>query len=225
MNEDLDIAALESLTFAKNYNSHILKLLLSSLDRKDNILDFGAGYGLFTEKLKKKGYKISALEKNEKAIKKLKEKNLINYKTIDQIKEKIDCVISLNVLEHIENDQEIVKDIYNLLKKDGKLLLYVPSSNLVWSNLDVLVNHVRRYDKKELKNLLSRAGFEVEQIYYVDFIGWSVLLFSKLIRMELEFDKRKIKFYDKYIFIIFKFFDKLFKNIIGKNLFVVAKKL
>ena len=225
MNEDLDIAALESLTFAKNYNSHILKLLLSSLDRKDNILDFGAGYGLFTEKLKKKGYKISALEKNEKAIEKLKEKNLINYKTIDQIKEKIDCVISLNVLEHIENDQEIVKDIYNLLKKDGKLLLYVPSSNLVWSNLDVLVNHVRRYDKKGLKNLLSRAGFEVEQIYYVDFIGWSVLLFSKLIRMELEFDKRKIKFYDKYIFIIFKFFDKLFKNIIGKNLFVVAKKL
>tara|TARA_A100001011_G_scaffold265738_1_gene274596 strand:+ start:974 stop:1651 length:678 start_codon:yes stop_codon:yes gene_type:complete len=225
MNEDLDIAALESLTFAKNYNSHILKLLLSSLDRKDNILDFGAGYGLFTEKLKKKGYKISALEKNEKAIEKLKEKNLINYKTIDQIKEKIDCVISLNVLEHIENDQEIVKDIYNLLKKDGKLLLYVPSSNLVWSNLDVLVNHVRRYDKKGLKNLLSRAGFEVEQIYYVDFIGWSVLLFSKLIRMELEFDKRKIKFYDQYIFIIFKFFDKLFKNIIGKNLFVVAKKL
>jgi len=48
---------------------------------------------------------------------------------------------------------------------------------------------------------------------------------SKLLRINLDFNIKKIKFYDKYIFKTFRFLDIFTKNIIGKNIFVVAKKI
>ena len=45
MNKELDIAALESLSVADNYNKLVTKLLINNLNIKDHIVDFGAGYG------------------------------------------------------------------------------------------------------------------------------------------------------------------------------------
>ena len=44
MNEELDIAALESISVAENYNNYVTDLFFSNIDRAENILDFGAGY-------------------------------------------------------------------------------------------------------------------------------------------------------------------------------------
>ena len=79
MSEELDVAALESISVAENYNNYITDLFFSNIDKAENILDFGAGYGLITEKIKKKGYKISAVEINEMALQKLKDKNIDSY--------------------------------------------------------------------------------------------------------------------------------------------------
>ena len=79
MNEELDIAALESISVAENYNKYVADLFFSNIDKTENILDFGAGYGLITEKFKKKGYKISAVEINKTALEKLHDKNIDSY--------------------------------------------------------------------------------------------------------------------------------------------------
>ena len=42
MKNKSDIAALESVSFAKNYNDYVLKLISKNLDKNDKILDFGA---------------------------------------------------------------------------------------------------------------------------------------------------------------------------------------
>ena len=224
MNEELDVAALESISVAENYNNYISDLFFSNIDKAENILDFGAGYGLITEKIKKKGYKISAVEINEMALQKLKDKNIDSYSSIEKVPKSINCIISLNVLEHIEDDDEYIKKFYKHLQVDGKLILYLPSSELIWTKLDEMVNHKRRYSKSGIIKLLQSNNFEIEKIFFVDFIGWLVLLFSKILKIKLDFDKRKIKFYDKYIFRPFKFTDYFVKNIIGKNLFIVAYK-
>ena len=52
MENNQDIAALESMAIANNYNTYLNKLITSNLDKKNNILDFGAGYGVHTEKIK-----------------------------------------------------------------------------------------------------------------------------------------------------------------------------
>ena len=224
MNKELDIAALESISVAENYNKYVADLFFSNIDKTENILDFGAGYGLITEKFKKKGYKISAVEINKTALEKLNDKNIDSYNLIEKVPKSINCIISLNVLEHIEDDDKYIKKFYNHLPQDGKLILYLPSSNLIWTELDDMVNHKRRYSKSGIVELLNSNSFEIEKIFFVDFIGWIVLFFLKMFRVKLDFDKRKIKFYDKFIFRTFKFTDYFFKNIIGKNLFIVASK-
>ena len=224
MNKELDIAALESLSVAENYNKLVTKLLINNLNIKDRIVDFGAGYGQFTERIKNQNYKISAIEINNTAIKKLLEKNITTFKSFEEIADPIGCIISLNVLEHIEDDDSYVKKFHKNLSTNGKLILYLPASKMVWTELDDVVNHKRRYSKKELEDLLIVNNFMIEKIYYVDFIGWLVLLLSKFFRIKLDFVPKKIKFYDKFIFRIFKYLDIFTKKIIGKNLFIVASK-
>ena len=224
MNEELDIAALESIAIANNYNNYLKEIFSLNLDKNDNILDFGAGYGIITKMLDDLGFNIKAVEKNKKAIQELLKKKIETFTKIGDVKNSIDCIISLNVLEHIEDDNKIVADFYNFLPKGGKLLLYLPASNIIWTDLDNKVNHKRRYQKRSLEDLLISNNFCIEQIYYLDFIGWAVLLISKFLRINLSFNKKSIKFYDKYIFKTFKFLDIFTKNIIGKNLFVIAVK-
>ena len=224
MNEELDIAALESIAIANNYNNYLKEIFFLNLEKNDNILDFGAGYGIITKMLDDLGFNVKAVEKNKKAIQELSKKGIETFTKIGDIKNSIDCIISLNVLEHIEDDNAVIADFYNLLPKGGKLLLYLPASNIVWTDLDNKVNHKRRYQKKDLKKLLISNSFQIKQLYFVDFIGWAVLLISKILRINLNFEKRSIKFYDKYIFKTFKFLDIFTKNIIGKNLFVIAIK-
>ena len=177
MNEELDIAALESISVAENYNKYVADLFFSNIDKTENILDFGAGYGLITEKFKKKGYKISAVEINKTALEKLHDKNIDSYNLIEKVPKSINCIISLNVLEHIEDDDKYIKKFYNHLPQDGKLILYLPSSNLIWTELDDMVNHKRRYSKSGIVELLNSNSFEIEKIFFVDFIGWIVLFF------------------------------------------------
>lgn len=224
MNEELDIAALESIAIAKNYNNYLKELFFLNIDKNDNILDFGAGFGIITIMLDKLGFNIVAVEKNKKAIQELSKKKIKTFTKIEDVQDDIDCIISLNVLEHIEDVNAIVVDFYNFLPKGGKLLLYLPASNIIWTDLDNKVNHKRRYQKKDLKKLLISNNFQIEELYFVDFIGWAVLLISRILRINLNFDKRAIKFYDKYIFKSFKFLDIFTKNVIGKNLFVIATK-
>ena len=130
MKNKSDIAALESVSFAKNYNDYVLKLISKNLDKNDKILDFGAGYGLFTKMLIDCGYDVISVEINDEAIKKLNKKNIKNYKSVKEINEKIDCVISLNVLEHIDDDFETLLMLNNAMPNGGKLILYLPASIL-----------------------------------------------------------------------------------------------
>ena len=95
---------------------------------------------------------------------------------------------------------------------------------LVWTNLDVQVNHQRRYSKKGLIDLFSNTNLKIVKVHYVDFIGWITLLLSKILRLKLKFNKKQVGFYDKFIFNNFKKLDVLFKNIIGKNLLIVLEK-
>ena len=115
------------------------------------------------------GYDVISVEINDEAIKKLNKKNIKNYKSVKEINEKIDCVISLNVLEHIDDDFETLLMLNNAMPIGGKLILYLPASNIVWSNLDEMVNHKRRYSKKNLQYILSKSDFEIESIFYADF--------------------------------------------------------
>ena len=217
-----DTSALESMTNARNYNSYIFNLVKSNTKNFGKILDFGAGYGEFSKYLKSENRDIFAYEVDEEALDKLKHNNIKTVSDLNNIK--VDNIVSLNVLEHIKEDKKVVKELEKILYENGRMVIFVPASMLVWTNLDVQVNHQRRYSKKGLIDLFSNTNLKIVKVHYVDFIGWITLLLSKILRLKLKFNKKQVGFYDKFIFNNFKKLDVLFKNIIGKNLLIVLEK-
>ena len=69
LKKNQDIAALESIASAGNYNDYVTDLIVSQIDKKYNILDFGASFGLFAERIKNLGFNISAIETKKIALK------------------------------------------------------------------------------------------------------------------------------------------------------------
>jgi glycosyltransferase involved in cell wall biosynthesis len=89
--------------------------------------------------------------------------------------EKVDTIVCLNVLEHIEDDGGTLRDFASVLPKDGRLVLLVPSLKALYGTLDVHLHHFRRYERDELKRLVTEAGFEVERIRFLNrpgVLGW-----------------------------------------------------
>ncbi len=219
-----DIAALESVGYARNYNKYIFELISKHI-QGDEVLDFGAGYGNFCTYLKNKNKNVVAVEVNEEAINKLNELSITNYKKIENTGKKFKNIVSLNVLEHIDNDKKIFNELVQSLELGGKIILYLPASMIIWTKLDDLVQHRRRYSKKLIYELVKIDKIEIEQIHWVDFVGWATLLISKVIRLNLEFNRDKVIFYDRFVFKPLKFLDVFFKYIIGKNILVVMSKI
>ena len=207
--QNSDINALESMESAKNYNKYIFNKITSFINTK-NIVDFGAGFGHFCDYLTSKGKKVVAVEVNQEAIRRLKK----NHETHS----------SLNDVSIQGKTVEALDDLYNFMEVGEDIILYLPVSMAVWSDLDVLVNHYRRYSKQEIIGKLETSGYSILSIEYVDFVGWVALLLMKFFRIKIGFDENKIKFYDRYIFRYLTFLDKFFFRIIGKNILVIASK-
>lgn len=80
--------------------------------------------------------------------------------------ESADLLVALDVLEHVENDRDAIKELWRILKPNGRILLTVPAYQFLWSEHDEALHHKRRYVASEVRTKLTRAGFEVERISY-----------------------------------------------------------
>jgi SAM-dependent methyltransferase len=90
-------------------------------------------------------------------------------------REELDTVVCLNVLEHIEQDVVTVNDFASVLQSGGRLVLLVPAMPALYGSLDIHLNHFRRYDRDALRDLVTRAGFDVQTIRYLNrpgVFGW-----------------------------------------------------
>jgi SAM-dependent methyltransferase len=91
--------------------------------------------------------------------------------------ESMDTVVCLNVLEHIEDDMQGLRNIHSVLRRDGRAIVLVPHGQEIFGTLDVALGHYRRYSHEELKGKMERAGFRVEKILNFNRIsrpGWYV---------------------------------------------------
>ena len=66
-----------------------------------------------------------------------------------------------DVIEHTEEDQTVLRQIYQALKPGGLLLLTVPQHRWLWSPVDEHACHVRRYTAPELHDKVTQAGFSI----------------------------------------------------------------
>src|SRR5204862_4713690 len=85
--------------------------------------------------------------------------------------ERLDTVVCLNVLEHIEDDRASLRAMHDLLQPGGRLVLLVPSLRALYGTLDEALGHFRRYVPAELSEKLCAAGFRLRYIEYFNLAG------------------------------------------------------
>jgi SAM-dependent methyltransferase len=77
-----------------------------------------------------------------------------------------DCVVALDVIEHVEDDLGILKSLHEVVKSDGRLVVTVPAFQSLWSQHDVINHHKRRYSAAHLRRVIEQSGFAIERITY-----------------------------------------------------------
>lgn len=91
----------------------------------------------------------------------------------------IDFIFSLNVLEHIEDDVQTMKECYRILKPGGCCLFVVPRGDKLYDYFDEMLFHKRRYAKGELSSKCRSVGFQVEDNFHFAWLCYPVFWLKK----------------------------------------------
>lgn len=95
-------------------------------------------------------------------------------------REEFDVIGAFDVIEHIDEDEEVLRQIYNACKPGGGVVITVPQHRFLWSEVDTFSHHKRRYTKKELIGKIQEAGFEIVDITSFVSIILPLMLLSRL---------------------------------------------
>ncbi len=177
-----------------------LKKASSYLKCKDNLLDIGCGNGFFLKAAKKLGFKnVCGVEPGKDAVQKADpdiRPCIINetfHKGLFE-KESFDIVCFFHVLDHIIDPGDFLKNIYEILKPGGIVLLmthnvkFLPAKLLGERNPMFHIEHLYLFDMSTIRKILSKNGFEA--LYNKDLLGSYTLAHAiKMLPMSGAFKK------------------------------------
>lgn len=135
-----------------------------------------------------------------------------------------DTVLSLNVLEHVEDDRSLLRWKASQLPTGGRLVTLVPAYPAIYGELDAVAGHHRRYTKGELVAKVEGAGLRVSQCFYfnaVGFFGWG--LNARLLRRR-ELPTQQALFYDSHVVPLQSWLEGIVRPPFGQSLIVVGQK-
>jgi hypothetical protein len=136
--------------------------------KADEVLDVGAGSGIFSKQLLDSGFCRSAvcIDPNY-AIEKTE---MHNGKPVAFARQAAavpqDLVLMMDVLEHVDDDAGLLKLYAGPMKAGAHVLITVPAFRFLWSGHDVFLEHRRRYTAGGLENVARAAGLEVVKTRY-----------------------------------------------------------
>ena len=143
------------------------------------VLDVGAGAGAFSQRLTDAGYAVTALDIDPEkwlpqAIPFLKLN--IDAGIVASVKTQFDAVCCLEVIEHVENSWNLLREIYTVLKPGGRLILSTPNITSFLSRLLFLrTGHFHQFSVADLAygHINPVTAFEINII--AARLGWKIL--------------------------------------------------
>jgi len=154
----------------------------------DRVLEAGCGIGNFTEQLLDR-QRLVCVDIDQFYVEMISRRfgHLDNVRTEafdiadqaalrDLAAEEVDTIISLNVLEHVDDDQAVLDGFHEVLQAGGHAIVLVPAHPWLFSAADEALGHHRRYTRRQLKRSLNEAGFDVvalDEFNRLGVLGWS----------------------------------------------------
>lgn len=163
------LARFESNNFwFRSRNKLVLWMLKRCFRQMKTYLEIGCGTGFVLSGVRSAfpGANLSASEIDSAGLPFVRHK--VNNAEVFQMdarqipfQEEFDVIGAFDVIEHIEEDEEVLSQIYNACKPGGGVIVTVPQHPSLWSEVDVYSCHKRRYTKNELIGKIQKAGFEI----------------------------------------------------------------
>jgi glycosyltransferase involved in cell wall biosynthesis len=178
---------LEALASARRFNKWMADTIRPYVGKR--VLEIGAGIGNLTRQLASRRELYVAGDIDEEHLARLRTRfhhrsnlrvcscDLTKPADFEPFQETMDSVVCLNVLEHVEDDLQGLRNIHSALRPGGTAIILVPHGQEIFGELDVALGHFRRYKHAELQERMESTGFEVQRILEFNRIsrpGWYV---------------------------------------------------
>jgi SAM-dependent methyltransferase len=138
----------------------------------------------------------------------------------------IDTVLCVNVLEHVPEDRQAVHNLIEVLRPGGHLVVLSPAFPVLYSTLDELAGHVRRYRRRDVAPLTPANGRVVRNEYFnaVGGVGWYVNKFARHGDLNATAVNSQIVMFDRYVVPIAKVVDQAARHVFGQSLIFVIER-
>jgi len=226
---------LKILRKADNFSNWMFSQIKPFL--KGTILELGSGIGTYSKLVIDNfpNNKIILSDIDKKYVKYLNDKfaqlnvsifklDITNRNDFRNLNCTVDSIFVLNVLEHVEDDVQVLKNCYSILNHGGKLIILVPAHKFLFNCIDKTVGHYRRYTKKEMIGKVSQTKFKVKQLFYFNFLsifGW--YWNGSILKKEI-LNESALGLLNKLVPIL-SFFEKyILRKKLGMSLVVVLEK-
>jgi glycosyltransferase involved in cell wall biosynthesis/phospholipid N-methyltransferase len=176
----------------------------------DTVLELGAGIGNLAGRLMSRRLLYVAAEKDPLYLHALRNRFLrtpnVRVQRIDpedagDFDGAFDTVLCLNVLEYVADPRATIESIRGSLNPGGSLVVLTPQHTSLYGTLDRSMGHKRRFEREQLEQLLTAAGFQVQRAYSLNKIGtppWWI--YSKLLG-RVNINKITLKLFDKTVWL------------------------
>lgn len=207
----------------KSYYGKIIKPYLIG-----DVLEVGAGIGGTTTALCDGSQKSwTCLEPDSQLASsiqtKIEQKLLPAYCTVKSIYSNdldasalYDAILYMDVIEHIEHDDQELQVAYRHVKPGGALIILVPAHQFLYTPFDRKIGHFRRYSKKRLQQAIPKE-LKTEKLLYLDSVGLSASFANKLLLKSAMPSEKQIKVWDSYMVPVSRVVDKLLGYSFGKS--------
>jgi len=230
-NEQYGHAILHRLSSAHRFNGWMSDQIRPYVG--ESVLEIGAGLGNLSKTLLPRSqYTVSDIDPlhlrylaNHFAARpwvSVAKVNLEKAEDFAALPSKHDTIVCLNVVEHVEHDDDALRNMYEALSPGGRALVLVPRGMWLYGSLDEVLDHYRRYSAEELATKCRAAGFEIERLFTFNRVSVFPWFVNARILKRRHFGKLQLKLFDSTVW-FWKHFDRLLPWK-GLSLIVVARR-
>jgi SAM-dependent methyltransferase len=141
------------------------------LPASPRILDAGCGSGRNMVELGRRG-PVTGIELSETSVALARERHageVVAGSVLEMpfAEDSFDLAVSLDVIEHLEDDLGALRELRRTVAPGGALLVTVPAYQWLWSGHDEINHHHRRYTRRSLQRVAEQAGWrQVRTTYF-----------------------------------------------------------
>jgi SAM-dependent methyltransferase len=225
--EDFEFAALQE---AGNYRATLIREFEPALHGR--VLEIGAGVGQFTAQVAAlpSVRTLVSVEPDEDFCRAFRaahpQRTLIQGTSRQAPREPgWDTIVSINVLEHIRDDEAELGHCAELLRsRRGCLCLFVPARPEIYAPIDRDFGHFRRYGRRDLSAKLARAGFQIERLHYFNSLGYLLWWLNFCLLRKRRFEVSAVRAYDRIAFPAVAWLEShVHRPPVGQSLLAIAR--